>query len=106
MKLLLDENLPHDFRHLLSGHEVFTVKFMRWSGTENGELLARAAQSGFDALLSLDVGLGYEHNPATLPIAVVVLRSRSTRLDDLRSIVPAVLEALRSLPRGAFVRVG
>ncbi len=89
MKLLLDENLPHDFRHLLPGHGVYTVKFMGWSGTENGELLARAADFGFDALVSLDVGLGHEHNPATLPIAVVVLRSRSARIDDLRAVVPA-----------------
>ena len=26
MKLLLDENMPHDFRHYLPGHDVRTVE--------------------------------------------------------------------------------
>lgn len=43
MKILLDENMPHDLRHFLPGHEVFTVAYMQWTGTRNGELLARAA---------------------------------------------------------------
>lgn len=39
MKLLLDENLPHQLRHEIAGHECSTVAFMGWSGVENGELL-------------------------------------------------------------------
>jgi len=49
MKVLLDENLPHDFRHFLPGHEVFTAAYQGWTGLRNGELLARAAAEGFDA---------------------------------------------------------
>ena len=41
MKILLDENLPHAFRRLLPGHEVFTTAFMGWTGLESGELLAK-----------------------------------------------------------------
>jgi hypothetical protein len=48
VKLLLDENLPHDLRHHLVGHEVFTVTYMGWSGTKNGALLLLAADAGFD----------------------------------------------------------
>ena len=36
MKILLDENLPHVLRHALVGHDVFTVAYMEWGGTENG----------------------------------------------------------------------
>ena len=32
MKVLLDENLPLDFRYFLTGHDVFTVSFMGWKG--------------------------------------------------------------------------
>lgn len=39
MKLLLDENLPHDLRQHLAGHVVFTVAYMGWSGMKNGDLL-------------------------------------------------------------------
>jgi hypothetical protein len=49
MKVLLDENLPHELRFLLMpAHEVFTVSYLGWSALENGELLAQAAASGFD----------------------------------------------------------
>ena len=30
MKILLDENVPHDLRHFLPGFEVFTVTYMGW----------------------------------------------------------------------------
>jgi hypothetical protein len=49
MKLLLDENLPHRLRLLITGHDVRTVSYMGWSGVENGELLSRAAADGFEA---------------------------------------------------------
>ena len=57
MKILLDENLPHDLRHFLPGHDVYTVTYMRWSGKSNGELLRTAAQDGFDVLLTKDSGV-------------------------------------------------
>jgi hypothetical protein len=45
VKVLLDENLPHQMRLELPGHAVFTAAFMKWSGIENGELLRRAAEA-------------------------------------------------------------
>ena len=62
MKLLLDENLPHQVRLELPGHDVFTVAYMGWGGVENGELLRQAAAAGFDALLTNDRGLEYQQN--------------------------------------------
>ena len=49
MKLLLDENLPHDLRHHIGGHQVITTAYMGWSGKKNGELLRLAGDAGFDA---------------------------------------------------------
>ena len=69
MKVLLDENLPHDFRHFLPGHEVFTVAFRGWAGQQNGTLLATAAANGFDVLVTLDLGVQYEQNLSSLPVA-------------------------------------
>ena len=37
MKLLLDENLPHQIRLELPGHDVFTAAYMNWGGVENGD---------------------------------------------------------------------
>jgi len=72
MRLLLDENLPHAFRHKLPGHDVATVAYMGWSATKNGELLTKAATAGFDAVITLDSGVAYQHNIAALPVAVIV----------------------------------
>lgn len=97
MKLLLDENLPHDLRHHLIGHDVFTVYFMGWSSLSNGELLAQAAHSGFYAMLTLDNSVQYQQNLATLPISIVILRCDSNDLADVLPLVPRLIEVLAKL---------
>ena len=56
MRVLLDENLPHDLTGALIGHSVSTVQALGWAGTKNGALLKRA--SGLiDALVTMDRNL-------------------------------------------------
>jgi hypothetical protein len=38
-------------------------------------------------------------------MSVVVMRARSNRVEDLSSVVPAVLRALQTLPPRALVKV-
>lgn len=97
MKLLLDENLPHQLRHEIPGHDCFTVTYMGWSGIENGALLALAASQGFDGFLTKDANLPYEQNLLNLPIAVLVLIAPSNDIDDIRPILPALIQALSHL---------
>jgi hypothetical protein len=42
MRVLLDENLPHDLIEALVGHSISTVQGLGWAGIKNGELLKRA----------------------------------------------------------------
>lgn len=105
MKVLLDENLPHELRHHLAGHDVFTVAYMGWSGMKNGALLARAAGEGFDAFLTMDNGVAYQRNPATLPLRVVILTAASNDIDDLLPLVPPLLRSLGALPPCTIARV-
>ena len=79
MKLLLDENLSHRLRPLLRGHDVFSVKYMGWREIANGALLAKAVESGFDAVLTMDYGIEYEQNLSALPCAVVIIEAESKR---------------------------
>jgi predicted nuclease of predicted toxin-antitoxin system len=97
MKLLLDENLPHQLRHELAGHDYATVAYMRWGGIENGDLLALAATHGFDALLTKDANLEYEQNLTNLPISVVVIDAVSNDMDDIRPLLPTLLSMLPGL---------
>jgi predicted nuclease of predicted toxin-antitoxin system len=106
MKLLLDENLPHRLRPLLTGHEVYTVAYMKWKGIENGELLDLAAKNGFDALVTNDNGMPYEQNAADLPCAIVVLKASSNALSDIAPIVPRILSALPTLVPRSIIRIG
>jgi predicted nuclease of predicted toxin-antitoxin system len=105
MKLLLDENLPHQLRHELPGHDCFTVAFMGWGGVENGELLRRATSAGLDALLTMDAGVEYEQNLANVPIAVVILHAPSNDIDDIRPLLPALLNTLAALPPSKITHV-
>ena len=40
MRVLLDEQMPWDFRHYLPDHDVRTTWYMGWRVRHNGELLA------------------------------------------------------------------
>ena len=105
MKLLLDENLPHKLRTEITGHDVFTVAYMGWSGVENGALLAVAAQAGFEALITNDRGLEFEQNLATLPLAVVVLLTKANTVEAIRPFLPALHSALVTLQPRAFIKL-
>ena len=106
MKLLLDENLPHQLRSEMTGHEVITAAFMGWSGIENGQLLALAAAAGFDALITNDRGLEHEQNLATLPLAVVILLAKANTIEAIRPLYPQLQEALQQLQPRQLVKLG
>jgi hypothetical protein len=97
MRLLLDENLPHQLRLEISGHDCSTVAYMGWSGVANGELLRKAANAGFEAVLTKDANLQYEQNLVNLPVAVVILHAATNDMDDIRPLLPALHSALSNL---------
>jgi predicted nuclease of predicted toxin-antitoxin system len=104
MRLLLDECVPARLRRALPSHQVSTVVQVGWSGIKNGKLLALAA-SDLDAFVTVDKSLPYQQNPATLPIAVVVLDAVSTELPYLLPLMPALESALGFLAPRSYVVV-
>lgn len=105
MRVLLDENLPHDLVEPLSSHDVVTVQGMGWAGVENGELLRRASGQ-VDAFITMDRKLEREQNLTALPFGVVLMVARSNRVQDLQPLVPAVLAALNRIRPGRLEQVG
>lgn len=105
MRLLLDECMPRRLRREFPGHNVFTVDEAGFKGLQNGDLL-RAASGEFDALITVDRKLAREHDLARFKIAVLVLISRSNRYEDLKPLVPLVLENLVSINFGEVIEVG
>ena len=105
MRILLDESLPRDLRGELTGHVVTTVQETGWAGLTNGHLLARA-HGKFDVLLTADRNLEHQQNLSALPVAVAVLIAPTNKLEDLRPLVPELLERLGSLVANTLIRIG
>lgn len=105
MKLLLDENLPHQLRSELPGHDAFTAAYMGWGGIENGELLRLAAGAGFDAVITNDRGLEYQQNLDALPVAVIVILVKANTIEAIWPIRGELLAVLARLRPREFVKV-
>ncbi len=105
MRLLLDESVPRRLGKYLPRHEVRTVVEMGWGGAKNGALLALAAPR-FDAFVTVDKNLPYQQNLKLLPVAVVVLNTRSNELHALVELLPELEVALAKLTPGSCLQVG
>ena len=63
MKVLLDENLPVKLKYRFSSViKVYTVNDMKWNSLKNGELLKSLSENNFDALITSDKNIIYQHN--------------------------------------------
>lgn len=87
------------------GHDVSTVAQEGWTRLANGALLRQAAKA-FDVLLTADQNIEFQQNLSALPVAVIVLVAASNRLESLKPLVPAVLDALNALVPRTLLRVG
>src|SRR5579863_7230533 len=105
MKVLLDECVPRKFKDSLPGHDYRTVSQEGLAGKKNGELLALAEKAGFEVFLTLDRGIEYQHDFRPRTIAVVIIRSKSSRLAELLPQVPDLLGLLESVKPGQLARM-
>ena len=94
MNLLLDHNVPRRlWRHLLP-HATTTAREQGWDQLQNGELLKAAADAAFDAFISIDKKIEYEHNLMKLPLPVLILDVQSNALEYLLPLMQPVLALL------------
>jgi hypothetical protein len=105
VRVLLDENLPHDLIDALVGHSVSTIQGIGWAGTKNGALLKRAS-GAIDAFVTMDTNLEHQQKISVLPFGVVVVAAPSNRMQDLTPLVPEMLEALARVRPGTVEHVG
>jgi hypothetical protein len=99
VKVLLDECVDRRLAGDIVGHEVLTASQMGWTTIKDRELLALAT-SRFDVFVTVDRNLSFQQNLAALPISVFVLHAKTNRLSDLRPLVPRLLAAMETSPRG------
>ena len=77
---------------------------MGWELLSNGKLLLEAAKH-FDVLVTIDQKLKNQQNLLELPIAVIVLIAKSSRLDELQTMVPRLENAIATLQPKSFIEV-
>jgi len=104
VKVLLDEMLPIGVAQLLPGHDVTTVKAAGFTGLTNGELLRRAAASGYDVLLTADRNLPEQQDISATPVAVVLVPGN--RLAEIAPRSEEIDEAVRVARPGTVTRLG
>jgi Domain of unknown function (DUF5615) len=105
VRVLLDENLPHDLAKELTGHVVSTVQGLGWAGTKNGALLKRASGE-CDVFVTMDGSIERQQNLTNLAFGVVVINASSNRMADLLPVVPELLQAIGAVRPGEVRRVG
>ena len=105
MNLLLDECLPARLGRLLTGHSVTTVPRRGWAGIKNGDLL-KLAEKEHDVFITVDRKLSVQQDLTKFDIAVLLIRSPSNRLEDIRPLVPELLKAISRATRTALTSVG
>jgi predicted nuclease of predicted toxin-antitoxin system len=107
MRILLDECVPRRIKFLFAaqGMTCETVREAGWSGKENRELLSLAEQR-YEVLVTIDRNIRHQQNLAGRKISILIIRTVSNDYEDIQHLVPAAVDALKSIRPGQFVEVG
>jgi hypothetical protein len=100
VKVLLDENLPHQLRANLPGHEISTVSYLGWNGLKNGELIRAAELAGFEAFVTSDQNLSYQQNLLGRSIGMVTLTAQKWSI--VSKYLTEILAAVDRVKPGSF----
>ena len=105
MKILLDECVDRRLARDLADHSVITVPRRGWAGIKNGDLLA-LAEKEFDAFITVDRKLATQQDLTKFRIPVLLVRSRTNRLEDIRPLAAELLEKLPGASAGVLTMIG
>ena len=103
MKILFDNGTPNPIARSLIGHEVTFARKIGWHELENGELIQKAEEAGFELLLSTDKNIRYQRNLAARKIALVVLGNSQWPI--VRLHLDKIVVAVNSCPPGSYAEV-
>ena len=106
MKILLDESVPIQLASLFpASYEVSLANSGGRNGLKNGELLSRAQEEEFDALITVDQGMLYQQDVAQLAFPVLVIDAPRNRVDYLQPFISEILRILESGAKPGFHNV-
>ena len=73
MRILFDHNAPRQLRRHLVGHDVDLAEERGWAALDNGALLDRAEEAGYEVVITADRNMPYQQNIASRSLALIVL---------------------------------
>ena len=100
MKVLLDHCVPATLRRALRFHTVVLASEMGWHGIENGDLIAKADDAGFDVLISSDQNIRHQQNLMGRRIALLIVLKQNW--PELRPHAAKVATALDEIQPGEY----
>ena len=103
MKILFDNGTPKPIARSLSGHEVTYARKIGWHELENGELIQKAEEAGYDVLLSTDKNIQYQQNLKGRTIALIVLGNQQWPL--VRLHLDNIAAAVNACTPGSYTEV-
>lgn len=104
MKVLIDECLPKKLKREVNAEFVRTVPEVGWASVQNGALL-RLAQQEFDVFLTNDQNLEHQQNLKKFDLAIVVLVAPTNDIDDLKPLMAAANESMKTIGPGNIVYI-
>ena len=99
MKILLDECVTKRLKKYLNEFEVLTVAQSGWSGIRNGKLMTLCVENEIDILLTIDKNLMFQQNLAKFPVAIVVLNSKTSKVEELITFLPSFIAQLSTIQK-------
>ena len=103
MKILFDNGTPKPIARSLTGHEVTFARKIGWHGLENGELIQKAEEGGYEVLLSTDKNIRYQQNVAGRKIALVILGN--SQWPNVRLYLDRIAAAVNACTPGSYAEV-
>ena len=105
MRVLVDQCLPRQLAAELPGHEATTVRAQRWLGLRNGVHLRAALEAGFQVFITNDSSIEFQQNVKKIGIGVIAIVGVRNRIQDLRPLIPKLLESLAVIVPGQIITI-
>ena len=96
MKILFDHGTPAPLRNHLRENSVDRSAEKGWKLLENGELIRKAEEEGYEVIVTTDQSMRYQQNLTGRGLAIVVLLSTAwPRIQDRTEEIRRTIEEVR-----------
>ncbi len=102
MNVFVDECVNKKLMGYLAGHHFVHITDTPLRSTKNGVLLRQVA-ADYDVFLTTDHNIPFQQNLRQFPLAFVIIRALSNKLEDVLPAVPAALVVLDRIAQRPIV---